>query len=122
MGTTNFFDGKRPQQFITNGSIASNFTSNPIECLLLDRVGLEFTWTTADVNGTLYIQGTITGNVFQNLPSTSPTVISIAIAGVSGSQIFDIDCKAFSKIQAFFSRTSGTAGTLNGWWLAKGTI
>jgi len=120
MGTTNFFDGKRLIQFISSGNIASDFTSNTIEVLHLDRIGLDFDWTTSDVNGTLYIQCSIQGTNFSDLPDSN-TIISVAITGTSGYQAFDIDVKAFSKIRAFFDRTSGSTGTINGYYISKGT-
>ena len=119
MGTTNFFDGKRLQQFITNASMTSDYTSNPIEVLPFDRIGLEVSWT-GTPTGILYIQATIAGTNYDTLPS-SPLVTFIALTGIAGFQQFDLEVKAFSKIRVFYDATSGT-GTLNGYYIAKGTF
>ncbi len=117
----NFFDGKRPLRFITDGDISGDFTSEVIPVLTLNRIGIDLEWTTSDVNGTIYIQCTIAGNNFSNLPDGN-TIISIPVAGVDGFQPFDIDCQAFSELRVFFDHTSGSTGTLQGYYLAKGTF
>jgi hypothetical protein len=117
----NFFDGKRVTRFITDGSIGADFTSDTIPVMPLNRVGIDIEWTTADVVGTVYIQCTIAGNNFSDLPASSK-IVSVPIAGTNGFQSFDIDCQAFSELRLFFDYTSGTAGTLQGYYLAKGSF
>lgn len=123
MGSTNFFDGKRLKQFITNGSMASDYTSDPIEVLPLDRIGVECFWT-GTPTGILYIQSTIAGTNYDVLPSL-PTVTSVSIVdgfvGTKAFQQFDLDVKAFSRIRVFYDATSGS-GTMNGYYIAKGTF
>lgn len=114
------FEGIRPKQFITNGSLAADLTSEIIEVLPIDRVGIEVVWSASDVVGILYVQGTITGDRYANLRNPDGSLIRCTITGTTNYFMFDVDVKAFSRIRMFFDYTSGTAGTLNGYYLAKG--
>lgn len=109
-----------PIPFITNANIAVDYTSSEIDVISLDRIGIDVSWTTSNVNGILYVQATIAGTNFSTLLDANDNPIAIAIAGTSSFQAFDIDVKAFSKIRIFFDRTSGSLGTLNGSYLSKG--
>lgn len=116
-------DYVEPKQFITNGSLAADFTSNPIEVLGLKRIGIILSWTTSDVSGIIYPQAMVAMDIYENLPKNDAgDPITVAVSGAAGHQTFDIDVHAFNKIQIFFDYTAGTAGTINGWWLAKGKL
>ena len=108
-------------QFITSGDIGSDFTSNPIDVGHINRLGIELAWTTAAVNATIYVQATITGTNYGNL-TAGGTAITATIAAANGTQIFDLDVTAFDKVQVFVDNSSGSPGTINGWWRAIGEI
>lgn len=114
------FNGKRPEQFITDAIITADYTSPIIEVLSLDRVGLEFSWDTSDIVGVMFIQVTISGNFFSNLTNPDGSIVRFPINGTTSFKHLDLDLQGFNKLRAFFDYTSGTTLTLQGHLQAKG--
>jgi len=76
-------------------------------------------WTTANIVGTLTVEGSVTGNSWEALRDHTGTPISISIASTNDNGLFDLNQLSFPKLRLVFTRTSGTSGTINAWVSGK---
>lgn len=113
-------DGRPTSVWLTNDPITTTYTSSRIEVWPFKHVGIQTSWVTSNLNGTLYVRASIDGTIYETLPIGSTTV-SVALTGSSGNQAFDIRTKGFAFLHLYFVYTSGT-GTISASYLAKGNI
>lgn len=104
----------KQKQFISSGNIASDFTSEVIDVQNFKRLGIELVGTTSDVNGTMYIQASVSRSNYDDL-----TDLNLTVAAANFTQVYDIDVSGFASIRVFFDQSSGSTGTLNGWYMIK---
>ena len=100
-------------QIVISQSLAASFNSSAVPINWEDNICFECVWTTADITGTLKIQGSLTGTNYANLKDSAGTDISISIAASDDVGIFDLNQLSFNYVRLVFTKTGGTAGTIN---------
>lgn len=100
-------------QLVTNQSLAASFNSSAVPLQWEDNICLECVWTTSDIVGTIKVQGSLTGNNWADLKDSSGTAITFSIASANDVGIFDLNQLSYNYVRIAFTKTSGTAGTIN---------
>lgn len=98
---------------VTNASLAASFFSNPVRLQFEDNICLECSWTTSDIVGKLTVQGSLTGNAYSDLKDCNGDPIEFSINSANDTGLFDLNQLSFNFVRLSFTKTSGTAGTLN---------
>ena len=106
----------KPLNYVKNQSLtgAADFAAEQVDVGLKVGYAIQAEWTsTSALTGTLKLQASNDGNVWSDLPSSQ------AIAGSSGSFIWNNSDIFYQYVRLFYAHTSGT-GTLNANLIAKG--
>lgn len=108
-----------PHQFLVNGDMSGNITSNPIEIQWQDNIAIEIAWTTSDAEGEFFLQMSVTGNNWQTIPQAAyvPSV-PLTVFFVDDSHIIDLNQLAPCKLRLIYAAISGS-GTCNAWVTGK---
>ena len=118
-----------PENLVTNGSMASNITSNVLSTQMVDDIGIQLDWTGSPV-GTVAIQVSLNYSVnpdgsvrnagtWATLP-TSAFSGTYPVPGTTTSPGFlDIPLTSATAIRVVYTASSGS-GTLNVVAVAKG--
>lgn len=100
-------------QIATNQSLAASFNSTAVPIQWEDNICFECVWTTANIVGTLKVQGSLTGTNYADLRDSGGNVIQFSIASANDVGIFDLNQLSYAYVRVVFTRTSGTSGTIN---------
>jgi hypothetical protein len=100
---------------LTGQSLGASFQSATIDVTYLDRVCFEIAATTSDAVGSITIQGSITGNVWVDLPLSAMT-----LSGANLNILIDLEATGLKLLRIAYTRTSGT-GTIGASVSAKET-
>lgn len=107
----------QPYRLVTNGSTGATFTSSVINLPWLDNICIESAWTGTAV-GTIKVEGSSSGNVYEFLKDVVGNDIQHTVSGVADNGMFDLNQLSFNYLRVVFTRTSGT-GTINIWVSGK---
>lgn len=103
----------KPYHLMTDGSMAGNLTTDPVDVVYSDNVGFQLIFT-GTPTGTFQCQGSIDNVNWTNLEfSTVPSA-----TGAADTHLFNLNNVPYRKLRVGYTRTSGT-GTLNVWVMAK---
>lgn len=111
--------------FIKNQSMAATFTSNPVEVMNQDNVGIQLNWTGTPTGAfTFQVSNDYAQDSFGNVQNvgnwiTLPVTPAIAAAGSGDVAFVDLNQTGALYVRVVYTRASGT-GTLNGYISAKG--
>ena len=103
----------KPKHLVIAGSMSGDITSDPVDVLYSDNVGVQLVFT-GTPTGNFYVQGTIDGSTWTALDfGTIPTA-----AGAAGDHLLNMNNLPYQQIRVFYDRSSGT-GTLDVYVMAK---
>jgi hypothetical protein len=103
---------------MSNASMASNITGTPINIQFMDDIGIAFTWTGSNPQGSVSLQvsldynpNTQTGNWFT--VQTSPgTNYSVSCGGAPGGTFADFALTGARWLRTTYTTTGGSSGNL----------
>lgn len=104
----------QPYQVVTNASMASDVISIETDVKTQDNMGYEVVYTGSPV-GDFYVQGSISGNHWENLDLGTPRPEAV---GTPGSFMVNLNQLPYAKIRFFYDATSGS-GILNVYAMVK---
>ena len=86
----------------TSGSGSADFTSNPQPIGDILYYGVQVNFTGGTATGTVFVQGSIDGTNFANIPGASASITA------GGSHIIDVGPAGHERFRVFYDRTAGT--------------